>query len=406
MSKQSNKPKVPPAPLPEGLFDAIGIDIGKDGLHLCLANHEGDEDPAAWPVVYLDYKERPLWWKDLTNWSYWNTIITAEPTGWHYLAPVANVIEQYTQAELWLVNHQITGNMRELRLSGHKTDELDARALALIAKEIRHNRPPRGCHRHNQALENHVLNLRLNVNHYTKLTAEGVRYQNRLRQLGHSMFPSLGSSQTWRKLLDRGIVTPAQIHALEQAEGEDGRIWRPIRQLKENLPVIGVPSIIEQTAMDNWIAWQNIEDRRIETERVIIDLINREPFDRITHRWMTIPLAQPVWIAALHVATHGQADQFDKDAFAGALGTYPQKKNSGATKHERSSKKGYRPVVQAIFLWTQQFCNPKIAPMPNPVNTYFAGGEKNGGRKFTAARAKLARILWAVARSEQGYVQP
>jgi hypothetical protein len=106
-------------------------------------------------------------------------------------------------------------------------------------------------------------------------------------------------------------------------------------------------------------------------------------------------------IAALHVATHGKADQMETEQFKAALGAFPQVKSSGITHESHAHKKGYRPAMNALFIWTLNLVKP-TAP-DNPIRRYFNGGEKNGGKKFTAARAKLARILAAVARSENGY---
>jgi transposase len=398
MSKQ---PKfVPPPPAAPAV--AIGIDVGKSGIHVC--GMQPRTHPSKWEVIYLDFKQFPQWWRWLIECCTDETVVALEPTGWAYSAPVTAILQQYTQASIWLVQHHVAAAARAYHLSKHKTDLLDAQALAIIARDILYGEPPQSVRQHNPALEAHVLSLRFNVNAHAKLIASSVRVQNRLRQLGHSMHPSLGRGTVWWSLLQLGVVTPEEIHALEKPAAMHGNRWRHIEALRADLPLIAVPSRVRQSALENFDEWQRIEQRAAELEKEIEAQIEQPPFAEITRRWMTIPAASPIWIAAFHVATHGIADWFTADSFAAALGAFPQKKQSGKKTDDRSAKIGYRPAMNALFQWTLTLTNPAFAP--NPVHEYFAGGEKAGGRKFTAARAKFASILSGVARSPEGYIDP
>jgi hypothetical protein len=92
-------------------------------------------------------------------------------------------------------------------------------------------------------------------------------------------------------------------------------------------------------------------------------------------------------------------DQGDDDLSAKNTARLAERR--AARLRTRAHKKGYRPAMNALFLWTMNLVKP-TAP-DNAIRRYFAGGEKNGGKKFTATRAKFARLLAAVARDLKGY---
>lgn len=381
---------------------ALGIDVGKDGLHLAYPI-EGTE-PSKWPVIALTYKDNPHWWKELLQLTSATPTIAAEPTGWHYLAPIANLIQQYTRCPLWLVNHSVTRAVREYRVNNQKTDEMDARALAHVAQDIASGQRPRGVFLHNQALENHVLNLRLLVNTIDKMKADSVRHQNRFRQFAHSLWPELGRTETYLKFVDLGVVTPQQITEITRADIPphiNGQKWHYMERLQHKIPMIGVPSAIADSLALTRHRWREIEEEIPVVQAAIHAAILTQPFMEASTRWLTIPGATVDRVAALHVATHGRILEFDVDTFRASVGAFPQKKHSGQDKKEKSSKRGYRPAMSAIHLWTQQLCNAAMSP--NPIYDHFAGGEKAGGRKFTAAKGKLIKILHAVARDPDGY---
>lgn len=88
-------------------------------------------------------------------------------------------------------------------------------------------------------------------------------------------------------------------------------------------------------------------------------------------------------------------------AFRSCLGLFPQLKESGRVKKSKAAKKGYRPAMKAIHMWAQQLVKP-TAP-ETVVREYFAGGEKAGGRKFSATKARLARSLYGVIKNPYGH---
>jgi len=99
--RQKAEDKVQPmTALPEHA-DTIGLDISRTGFHLSIP---APEPPATWPIWYVDYVAQPNWKRILANLCRPGTVIVAEPTGWHSLAPVASAIRRRTQARLYLVD--------------------------------------------------------------------------------------------------------------------------------------------------------------------------------------------------------------------------------------------------------------------------------------------------------------
>lgn len=116
--------------------------------------------------------------------------------------------------------------------------------------------------------------------------------------------------------------------------------------------------------------------------------------------WATLPGYSPAYAAAFIVACDGDPAALDRDRFCAAVGRYPQRSQSGAHDVTRRGRSGYRPAVDALHLWTFNLVGAK---QPNPVQAYYAGGEKADGKKFTAAKTKLARLLHGLATSGSPY---
>ena len=401
--QQKAQDKVQPMTALPQHADAIGLDVGRAGFHISIPTP--GMPPATWAVWYFDYQQNPDWYITLTGLCRPGTVIVAEPTGWHYLSPIANVIQRATKARLYLVDHQISGKVRAAHVSSQKTDQTDARALALIAQDIRERKPVRGVSYHDQELENYVIHLRLLVNSHARTTVEAARLKNRMRQLAHGMFPSLSEGTMWFTCLKYGKASPSQIRAWLSGERPTDITptnWVRLQKFGALLPEYEITSeIVAATALELYERLATLQESVTRLEAQVEQIVTNYPFDVITRRWMTVPYANPMYIAPLHVATHGKADQMETEQFKACLGAFPQVKSSGLTHQSRAHKKGYRPAMNTLFLWTLSLVR-STAP-DNPIKSYFAGGEKQGGKKFTAARSKLARILAAVARSENGY---
>ncbi len=379
----------------------VGIDIGKDELFVGFLPETPDAiAPKHWrSVVSLSYKD-PRWWQTLLDLIDDEAIIAAEPTGHHLLAPVASLLYAYRpQAQLWQVDHRLAEHFRASHVAAAKNDRLDAIALTLIARAIAAGQPPRSCRPYNYFLESAVQRLRMLVNQQQRLVKENTRTQNRLHVLAHSLFPAFAGSPTWARAVRHGAVTPAQVKALAALEpppGDyaDGRTRRYLAALAADLPDIETDPAVEAAILD-LIAHQRLIDEQLAVVMANIrSAIEAPTFAAVTRRWRTLHGANDLAIAALHVATLGRTLELDKDEFRAAVGINPRTSISGSGDRTRASRGGYQPVRPALHMWAFSMISPK-AP-ENAVRAYYEAVE---ARPFAAAKNKLARVLWGVARN-------
>jgi hypothetical protein len=381
------------------VYTLLGIDISKDSLALCAPVE--DIKPRQWPVLPLDLKH-PDWWQPFNQLIAPGCIVVAEPTGWHYLQPVATALKTWTpSAQLWLITHQAAAQIRQAHIAAQKTDALDARALALVAQLIAAGQPPRHVRQYNHDLEEQVTVLRLYVNTRTRLVRQATRTLNQLDAFGHALWPELNYRKTtWHSLIDEGVITPAQIKAFAASLRPTEELSRQrihfIKTLAAALPDIEVPAAAVLSIQRLHTQLRQITREQNEVEGIIHVLIHAYPFAAITRRWETVPKVSAEAIAALHVATHGQADQITPDEFKAAVGAFPQLEHSGKMQKSKATKKGYRPAINAVYMWAARLVSPN-AP-DNPIRRYH---QKKGD--FPATKAKLARLLSGVARNPAGY---
>lgn len=385
---------------------ALGIDIGKDFIVVAQAA-EGSR--LRWQTWTIHYAET-TWWKQLIELIPDGAFVAAEPTGWHLLAPVATVINHYTTADLWLANADSVKAARS-RFTNTKTDEMDARALALIAELIAQDDPPLGTRRYDSSQARAVLDLRLHVNAYARATRSSTRAKNQIEVFLHSVWPSLARSKTtWLRLAEQGYYSPADIRqaAAElaasydalRATGWDGRQLRYIDALANTLPpdlpvnptvILTIQEILEQLSIA-----QSAEKLHAD---IIAQTIRQPPFSEVTRRWLTIPGVNDIYIAALHVATEGRADQLTCDQFKAVCGVNPKTAQSGSRSSSKITRKGYRPALNALWTWSMYLVSASA-----PENAVRAYHERK--QDFYATRAKLARLVSNVARDPEGYRPP
>lgn len=371
----------------------IGLDIGRAAVHVCTAD---PSTPAkSWPVDVIDLT-KPDWYQRLIIAVPVGSVVTFEPTGWNYSAPITRAL---TARHLLQVEHSTTKAIRQTRISAHKTDAIDARTLALIALDTFNGEPPRRVKHHDARAIEPQTALRLAVNARVRAVKETTRTTNRLKQLAHAVNPFFAQRlDTYRHAISAGAVTPDEIAGAPFLDMHGNR-RAAIRRLADQPPVT-LPAALRAAILTTAAELDAAEAREADAHAALLDALDAYP-SPAADRWMTVPAASPLYVAAILVAV-GDPCAVDVDTFKAALGAYPQLEHSGTTARGRSTKKGYRPAMNALHLWTLSLLSADSAPA-NPVREYFAGGEKAGGRKMTAAKAKLARILWAVARSEEGY---
>jgi len=387
--------------LPQNL-SIIGIDIGRHSIDVCYPDAN---DPQRWPVVKFTYKSNPDWWLELIAALAPGAAICAEPTGWHYLHPIYNLLHQNIPGViLLLANHTASAHIRAAHISTAKTDQMDARALAFIAQAYQASVDFRGVRAFDADLLGEVLALRTLLNEHQRIKKQSVRFQNQLRQYAHSMFPALADHvETYKFFIERGAAAPIEMKelVLEKPGDLDGRRFRHMQRLADKIPPLKVPEVLKNNVIDHLHRLKANEQDLENIHESITQALLSPTFERIYARLSTIPGAFPIAIAAFLVATNGLIEQFDANTFKAVCGVNPQTKSSGKKDGTKMSKTGYRPAMNALWTWTMYLVS---APAPsNAIATYYKEKQKTSSRAFYAARSKLARMVNAVAKSPAGY---
>lgn len=382
---------------------AVGIDIGKFSYHICLA---GQGKPRSWPVQQIDTKY-PTWWQSLAAIIPPGSTICVEPTGYHYFAPIWTALNLRERPEVWQVNNHVTRYVRNVDVSRSKTDDMDARALAVIAQRIQRGEELIGVRQH---LHGHVLaahELRLIVNQRRRLVKDQTKAKNVLNQLAFSIWPQLSHRMpAYLIALAHGAATPDEIKNLlsEEAKGiRHAQRRKAVERLVAETPYFtSVPSIAD-SIRQTYQHMQQVAEQISDLNQQLEQRIQAPPFNEASARWQTVPGFNgdqgPAMIAALHVAAQGQIHHITRDEFKAACGCAPQRQSSGKIDQTRATKGGYRPAKDAIHLISQYLQSPKSPP--NPIRVYVARMPK--GNKAGPARRKLAGILWGVAQDPNGW---
>lgn len=379
----------------------LGIDVGKSALTIAVSDPAAP--PRSWPVASIDLED-PAWWRNLRAHVTPGAIIVIEPTGTHYMTPIFTALTGLN-CQLWLLNTTTTGKIRAVHISSAKSDRTDAQALALAATWIAQGRPPHGARPYGS--NDITATLRQLVNAHASASKNASRALNRLTQLAHALWPALAQHMpTYLKAIAADAVLPDEVRALAAFEDlksvpgyEHPATRAALQRLAEKLPP-GLPAPDHRDAIIALHA--NLSALRTEIaalESAITAEIEKPELAEVTRRWRTIPSTSDLAIAALHVATHGRAQDFTRDEFRAAAGAHPKRRQSGDHVTARKTKAGYRPAMKNLYLWTLRLL--RTDRRPNPVAAYFDSVHTN--RRMQAAVGKLARILHAVARDPSGY---
>jgi predicted DNA-binding protein (MmcQ/YjbR family) len=275
---------------------------------------------------------------------------------------------------------------------------MDARALAHIARLIAAGQTVQGCkpYMHVHSIATH--NLRLLVNERRRMVKTSTRRLNQLDQLGHSIWPELiQNKKQWLNCLSAGAVTPDDIRDLLAGQRPDDThptAWLWMKRKLSDLPAINAEPRIVQTVRRLYDDYSRLQQSIIRIKDEISQEIEREPFAEVTAVWRTVPTINDIRIAAFHVATNGQADQYTRAQFKSAVGWAAITKTSGQSDDTRRSRAGYKPAMDAIHHMTYSLLNGSHYP-GNPIYEY-----KARGKSMAACRRKLAGILSGIARSK------
>jgi transposase len=344
------------------------------------------------------------WWRRLVDLIHPDgAVIAAEPTGTHMLTPIARLITQERpNASIWQVNHDVSGQVRNLMVSSVKSDRHDSIALCLIAMQIADGQAPLGTKPFMLEQADHIVALRLLVNQQTSLTKEMTRTINRIRALAYQINPVFARSETYlNAVLEEGIVTIDEMReasASRQGKYADGRARRHLDNLIDiAAPIPNNPMIADMTRQ---IAARAVEYRNAlkAIEQDIDRIVSEPPFADITEKWRTMKGFSSIYAAAILVACSGEVRSMSKNQFVACLGLNPRISQSGNKEMTEGNKRGYRPARNAMHLWTMGLI--KDEGTTGNVYEKFRRVKERGGKGYAAAKTKLARVLWGVAQDK------
>ncbi|NJL92841.1 MAG: IS110 family transposase [Anaerolineae bacterium] len=265
----------------------------------------------------------PNWWHDLASIIPPGSTVVLEPTGGNYTAPL---LANLHGRAVWHARHTASGAVRHMHIASAKTDQLDARALALIASWTADGRPPRGVKLVTDTTRSELATtLRLVIYHRQRAVKEATRLLNQLDQVAYAIAPSLAKAkESWlRVALTHRTLTPSEIaEALPEIHAATRRT---LQKAIDNAP----PSanilrhsqrIAIHTLLDALEAMQKTE---AEATATLAYLVVQQPITAITEAWQAQLGVTPTQAAHLHAATHCQADQLNRGAFKSLLGVAP-----------------------------------------------------------------------------------
>lgn len=379
---------------------AVGIDVGKGAVDLCLAHNESPKD---WEVTHIEFKvsKGQRWDKCLLD-ACEGGVVVLEPTGWHLSAPIIALLAPV--ADVWIADNSITGMIRANHVSPHKTDKQDSRALAWIAREIAAGKTPRRVRQYSDT-DRVVHVLRLLCNERLRRSKERTRALNRFKAFAYGIHPGLSPintrAETYLRYAAEGVVSVADLHAVD-LNTAGARRPELIRRRAQTFDIPTDELLLEITQREaRRVLALDAEISDLDA-RITAVLDRPTPLLHITELWRSVPFLNDVGVAALHVATNGRAAHMDEDQFKAATGQYPLLHASGQTQRGKVSRRGYRPAMNALFSTTRLM----LADKNNAVYAHYAQVKARKGKGRNAASAKLAKILSAMARNGTTYQYP
>jgi hypothetical protein len=310
------------------------------------------------------------------------------------------------------VEHRTTNRARDYRISGVKKDMTDAQALCYVAQQYMLGVPPRGVHMVDRQSSTHVRALRILIWAYMRADKERTRSRNRLRQVAHSIWPALGQHlTTYLRAVDHNIVTPADLRRVAHKYSDSQEVpagfehatrRRELLELAASLPIWLEAEPLREAIKLETLILKGHETNRATLKALIKSAVQREPFAEVTDLWLTVPCSGLIPIAAIHVATHGQADLLNRDQFRAALGSHPHLSESGETSESVNARQGFKPAKRMIYLWTMRLLAD--SQRPNRIATaYDQRKARTENHAIRVARQQLCDILSGIARTGTPY---
>jgi len=389
---------------------AIGVDVGKQAIHVCphparsiqQAMTISNEETARFNVRVIEMTD-PAWWTHLLELIPDRTPVTvcAESTGHHLLAPIAALLHAYRPyAALWVVPGMDTAAARS-KFSTAKTDEMDARALCILAMETYRGSRPKNVRPFNAAAGMDIYRLRAAVNAAYRAEKETTRYKNRLHALVHNLCPALGFSlDTYIAIALAGFITPHQIKAV--LDGGSMKLhYKAEAVLKKAvscLPDITPDPFVISGIQEALLAHVAAKRERDAAMKLMIERLAALPeAARVARIWAAnLPGANSAEMAAILIACNGDPAALRQRDFVASIGVNAVSASSGKRdKTGRVIRKGYRYARRAAHLWALRLLSPSLAA--NVVRDYYQERGGKGGCSIYKARTRLVRRLWALA---------
>lgn len=371
----------------------VGIDLGKRAIHVAIANAPMARN---FTLETIDLTA-PDWRELLSRLVPDHALVVLEPTGTHYAAPILAALPN---VQIYFANHDASKHTRQSRLSKSKTDSLDARALAMIARDLVRKEDTTGVRRYDPAIAQPAQALRMMVNNYVRATRERTRALNRLDALLHGIAPEIVKYKEALAAIfnDAQTTNLTDLLMLDRPEHINAQHWghrnRVLRKMEAfwREPSAPIRLAILMTSTD--LAEANARQER--AHRLMTAALSQPPFLEIAALWSSVPGMNAQTCAALLVACGGDPRRVTRDQFTRSCGVAPSRFQSGAVdRTSREARPGYRPAMLYLHLHMLILLGA-AAPKNNPIANYRARG-KSGG----ACKRKLAAILWGITRSGQ-----
>lgn len=378
----------------------IGIDVGAKKLDVAVLHVDQIPTKAAVFSVALDHG----WDMQLADLVDGARCVAMEPTG-VYSRPLLSFFASYPSDDLPVleVSHAVTKRYREAYISDSKTDKNDARALALIARDV-HNmgRDVRGV-RPTSLLTDE---LRLLVNWRRAAVKEQTRTYNRLKSLAAGVDPALANRlDTW---LRADLVHPDDfsefVAAAEKLEIEAFRGSGSHMSRKALLTMVSSTADTAYMTTVQRVVAHNLHDRLRalsgeldHCERLMVEVCERiNP--NLFHAWSSLKGSSLGTVAALMVACRGSVQGFSVDEFRAVVGWRPVRQQSGNSDKSSAARVGYKPAKVGVYMWVFS-----LVKYDNEIGRYFTrSGSVN---RIAATCGKMCRMLYGVGvRAENGEV--
>jgi hypothetical protein len=367
----------------KGTMKYVGIDTGKNEIHVCTADPE--RAPRDWKVQVITTAD-PDWRSHLAPIVQAPAIVSIESTGYHYSAPLFRLAADQGAAP-YEVHNPVTQRIRATHISPTKNDSTDARALAYISQLIAQGRTPHGVHIRNQS----AINLRIMINERASLQRIALRSHNRAQTLAYSLDPAYGHSSAFDHLITYDIILPQEARAadLSSIHGNARRsIQKLLKALPDHIETNATTRSLKRTAQLLRLTELQIE----QVEQEIIATLDTLPRAReIVELWLTIP-GMSLWAAcACLIPCNLDPLSMSKDQFKKSIGAAPDSARSGNSNRSKKAT-GYAPAKVGLHMTA--IVHSRSAD--SPITRYW---KERDHVKLFGIKRKLAQAMYGMVKT-------